>query len=461
MTTDLPDQALLLERAGRSASLAADHEAAERYLVRATEIWRGLGDRSATARTIAELGRALVDGSRYDRALAILEPSAVEFADLAGDPGTVALDSQLARGLMVGRQYQRGVEVADRTLAAAERGDLVEIAADTLITKGVALSYIGRAYEGVGTIRAGTDLARANGLTEITYRGLHNLSILLMDTDVRGGLDAARSALALAARLGDRAGYALTLVNTTQAAVDSGEWDWVLRQCTAAMETAPEDVERVFLTFSRLMIGSLRGEDPAEEAGWLERSMGTSDAKWLRDGIPEVRLWAAFGAGRLSDAYEAATEYGHLRPYEASYVYFYAAICALWERDGEQGAAALAALDSTGARGPVVDMDRRTIRAGLAALEGRSGDALLAFREALAGWRDLGSPWREALTAITMAMLLDPADPEVRMAAESAREILVRLQAAPFIVRLDAALAGPPDRAGDPAAPTTASVARP
>ena len=56
VTTDLPEQALLLERAGHSASLAADHDAAERYLVRAIEIQRGLGDRSAAARTIAALG---------------------------------------------------------------------------------------------------------------------------------------------------------------------------------------------------------------------------------------------------------------------------------------------------------------------------------------------------------------------------------------------------------------------
>ena len=110
------------------------------------------------------------------------------------------------------------------------------------------------------------------------------------------------------------------------------------------------------------------------------------------------------------------------------------------------------------AHGPVVDMHRRTILAGLAALEGRPGDALAAFREALAGWRDLGSPWREALTAITMATLLETADPEVRAAAETAREILVRLGAAPFIARLDEALARSSDRAGQSAAPQAASV---
>ena len=40
-----------------------------------------------------------------------------------------------------------------------------------------------------------------------------------------------------------------------------------------------------------------------------------------------------------------------------------------------------------------------------------------------------------------MAQLLDPSEPQVKAAAESSREILVRLGAAPFIARLDAALA--------------------
>jgi hypothetical protein len=42
-----------------------------------------------------------------------------------------------------------------------------------------------------------------------------------------------------------------------------------------------------------------------------------------------------------------------------------------------------------------------------------------------------------------MATLLGPADPDVRAAADAAREILVRLQAAPFLARLDKAMARP------------------
>jgi hypothetical protein len=57
----------------------------------------------------------------------------------------------------------------------------------------------------------------------------------------------------------------------------------------------------------------------------------------------------------------------------------------------------------------------------------------------------------EALCGLDMALLLDPADPEVRAAADSARQILVWLEAAPFIARLDAALARSSDPTGHPA----------
>ncbi len=65
------------------------------------------------------------------------------------------------------------------------------------------------------------------------------------------------------------------------------------------------------------------------------------------------------------------------------------------------------------------------------------------YRDVLREWHDLGLVWDEALCGLDMATLLDPGDPEVRAAADAAREILVQLGAAPFIARLDAAMARP------------------
>ncbi len=112
--------------------------------------------------------------------------------------------------------------------------------------------------------------------------------------------------------------------------------------------------------------------------------------------------------------------------------------------DASGAAGDLAALDASGVHGPAVDADRKTIRAGIVALEGRPAEAITIYREALRAWRDLGLAWDEALCELDMATLLDPSEPEVRAAAESAREILVRLGAKPFIARLDAATSRAP-----------------
>ena len=93
------------------------------------------------------------------------------------------------------------------------------------------------------------------------------------------------------------------------------------------------------------------------------------------------------------------------------------------------------------------------MHAGIAALEGSPDDAMAAYREALAAWRDLGLVWDEALCAIDMVTLLDPSDPEVLAAAEAARGTLVGLGAKPFLERLDAAVTR-----SEPATPITEEV---
>ena len=120
---------------------------------------------------------------------------------------------------------------------------------------------------------------------------------------------------------------------------------------------------------------------------------------------------------------------------------FLAARCAILAGDSATATEDLAAAAETARRGRVGAADRTTINAGLAALDGRPRDAVVLYREALREWRDLGMVWDEALCAIDMAVLLDPADPEVAAAAESARAILVGLRARPFVERLDAAMA--------------------
>jgi hypothetical protein len=98
-------------------------------------------------------------------------------------------------------------------------------------------------------------------------------------------------------------------------------------------------------------------------------------------------------------------------------------------------------LEASPIRGKAVGLDRVTLRAGLAALEGRRADAISGYREALRGWHALGCAFDEALAALDLAILLAPGEREMAEASsvvDSARETLTRLGAGPLLARLDA-----------------------
>ena len=194
----------VLERAGGIASIAARHDEAESFLVRATELHRERGDRTATARAVAALGMARLSARRTAEAVALLEPAVAEFTDLGDDPALVALHSQLARAYMFTGESRRAVEIADRALEVAEHADLTPLLADTLVTKGSALGDIGRLQEGIGAIETGERLARSAGLMSTLLRGLNNRSIYQGEIDPAATLGALNEGLELARRLGLR-----------------------------------------------------------------------------------------------------------------------------------------------------------------------------------------------------------------------------------------------------------------
>jgi len=118
-----------------------------------------------------------------------------------------------------------------------------------------------------------------------------------------------------------------------------------------------------------------------------------------------------------------------------------AARASLWAGDITGARADLDALVATGVHGAVIDAWLATIGAGIAAAEGRIGDARREHREALTRWRALGQPWFESLTCLDLVLLLDVADLDVDAAAERAREVFTQLGARPFLDILDTRLA--------------------
>jgi len=102
------------------------------------------------------------------------------------------------------------------------------------------------------------------------------------------------------------------------------------------------------------------------------------------------------------------------------------------------------------------------LAAGLAALEGRTRDAVVGYRDAAARWRDLGVRFDLAMCELTMVRVLGTDAPEAREAAAEAREIFTRLGAQPLLDQLDAAEAATPrtPRVAGPSSRVEAAAAR-
>src|SRR5439155_4915765 len=205
-------------------------------------------------------------------------------------------------------------------------------------------------------------------------------------------------------RLGRR--NPVVIGNAAEAAIDVGEWTWAVQVVDEALAEEFEPADRAELLSSALEFQALRGGPIDELAAELERlSEGATDPYRIAT-LEFGRGWVAFAEGAYGKARDGWRRGIQLTA--SPEALHYPARAALLARDLDAARTDLAELDASGAHGTSLEADRTTIRAGIAALEGRTAEALTLYREALRAWRDLGLVWDEALAAPQMATLLDP-----------------------------------------------------
>jgi hypothetical protein len=115
---------------------------------------------------------------------------------------------------------------------------------------------------------------------------------------------------------------------------------------------------------------------------------------------------------------------------------------ALWGRDLARARQVADRLDADPSTELGVAAYRVAARAGIAALEGRTDDAITGFREALSRLRSEGSDFEVARISLDFVLLVGADHPATREAAAEARAIFERVRARPYLERLDAAVAG-------------------
>ncbi len=438
VTTDQAEMGELLERAGASASAAGRHEEATAFLRRAIETHRQRGDRSATARATAALGSSLLQGYESQAAIDTLEPAAAEFADLVDDPNLVALNGQLARAAYYVEDFVRAQAIAEGVLGAAERLDLLPIIADTLVTRGMGHALSGRVYEGAGALEAALRLAESRGFVGTIIRARINLGGTFWWRDPRVAVAASQPGLEVARRFGRRSEGIILLSNAALAAIRLGDWDWAQGELEALLTSDREPADLAIIYQTVVVIRAYRGGDVAEMLAELESLLIDETDPQNRADLRRAQASVALMNGDLSRAFDLSIEAASSSWVNGPAPIAWAGRAATWAGDVSRVRSSLERHVASAQHGPALELERITMRAAIAGLEGRTSEAVALYRDAFRGWRELGCRFDFALAAIDAATVLGVGEAEIDAAATESSDFLTSVGATPFLARLDA-----------------------
>ena len=441
ISPDAADRAELHTKARASALHGLDGDVAEHHSKAALDARRELGDREAIALAIAAYAEAIsLFSGDDDRVLALMEPTWEEFSDLEDTRAGVALMYAMSSGY-----YRRDPSAAltwvDRLLPVAERLDLLEETAFALHRMSGSLYFLDRQRHSMLLLRGTHELAVANGLTMVDRNTRTALTFYEQVDDPAAGLAMAREGLEIAGRIGSTSYGFMMVGNAFSSALRTGEWSWAAGLLDEWLEREATGGFFLELYADRAVLKAAKGDDPEPDlSAATELIPRTGDDTQYTSYVHWARAWSALAAERLSDAQREAAIAVETTPYFLPIALPLATRAVLWAGRTDDARKLLERLDASVTRGRAFGLDRTTMRAGLAAREGRRAEAVAGYREALRGWRQLGCAFDEAMAALDMHTLLDPTPAEMEEAPaliEAARASLVDLGAMPLSARFD------------------------
>jgi hypothetical protein len=331
----------------------------------------------------------------------------------------------------------RSIAVADRALRAAEHSGRSELVADLLVTKGTALTFARQTREGLALITAGRELSESLGVHDVTLRALINQTTGLEWFAPRQAFDDCLVGLGLARRVGQRGSMLTLTLNAAGLAMRLGEWDWAEAELAAVSDLGVEGTDRLLAVVASGIIRALRGaprQEFIDEA--LSADLSELGVRALADSL---QAYDALAEGRLGDAFNRFTAVR--RANAGSDDWMWSSRIATWQRDRPALSTVREEFLAAGDHGPAADALLLLMDAGLAALDGRTDEAVHLYQRARAALLELGLRFDIALIGIDMATVLDPSLMEVQQAVQESRVALSELRAMPFLERLSAELA--------------------
>ncbi len=446
-------------RVASAAWAAGDLAGAESYQREALEWARANSGPDRVAQLAARLGAWLLELSRIDEAMELLSAALEE----PGVPPLVAIEltGQLARGYLFSDQGELALAAVNRALEEAEQLDAAEESLQLIISKSWALSQLGRFREAVALLIGAKQMADDEGQLWPRVRARFNLSSYSVIDDPRRGLQIALEGIAIDKQFG--LPYASMAGNAAGNAFVIGDLDEVLR----LREDTPEVKSALMASVHAYaaVAAALRADDEGargEMALFEEQTVGSTSAQDLAQ-LRNIEAWLALASGELGEARRLAIEsrdmYGGTGAQQAAVM---AAHIDLLIGNVDHVAQDLDWLDKHRLAARWLERSRRTVAAGLLTLEGRTDEALSAFRQVIDEWRAEDLRLDLALTLLERAWLLGDADPGAAAGRDEAQELFAATGADGFIARLEAAGVGrsPAPVTPTPAAPRGGAAAR-
>jgi len=423
VTTDPTERADLLERGSESAGIASKHSLAIDLARQAVAAREQVGERVATARATAGLGWRLLNAREDGQAVAVLERGLADFADIDDQLVLADIKTNLVRAYSVFEQTKKKAEeitLIDEALEVAEHGNHPQLLAKALINKGALMGGLGRLREAIALIRAGEEVARENGHTEQVLGALTVRGYYLGEVDNAQAFQCYLDGLALARRVGHRQ-FAREFVNNVgYTSFLTGDWQLGLTEMEGVLAEDIETSGRIWVLSNALIIRVSRGDDVAERLAELDQLAAQVTDPHVLTAPHDTYGNYGQAQGRFEDAQRHWLQIANEWPSQAPASYYQASRPALWAGDRAAVEQYSAALDATGVHGPIVEVRRQNLRAAIAALQGRSREALALYSEAFEAWGNLKVVWEQALTGLDMATVLDSAEPAVAVATRGA-----------------------------------------
>ncbi len=380
-------------RAAQSAHAIPDSRA-ETFGRQAITEFEGAGAAPEILRAATVLGTIFNDGYRTTDALEVLEPAVEAYAE-ADDADTARAISQLARSYAFQGRPADALPLLDRALEIAENLDLVDLIADSLITRGTLLAGRGRSREGLALVNAGAQLAEAHDVGNALRRGLNNLGFLAQADSFAVTAGYARRKLEQARRIGEPREILEGLLDVAGAAIVLAEWD----EAEAAIAEIDLDslapADKIRAGDPDRSIRMWRGETEWAESEYaralagIETELGPIQDENIKAEVETERAGLAFMNGRFREAYERVIALDDDRPNMGDVEW--AILCAMALGDAELLDRPAELLANRPYRGRRIDYLRTTIEAARAALDGNRAHAAVLFTEvdgmmAEAGW---------------------------------------------------------------------------